>query len=252
MVGIIFFFLWNSCLFAYAQNTKWYYTRKLRNHDHPKDPKFFPGSNFNYRTLFSNGTNDLPILFGGSMVLIRENDPNSHFDSNTIHYLIQNTTLIPKEAFGQQISTVFAVQYNLFIINDYSNYPTASNISDLNILEEEIGLYDHSVNQFIEKKWRYIRLGIMVATTVKVTSSQKGNSYEEHNIISTADMAGKPTVLYHTWNERIEEGEGSSFIGKASEEVESEISFPNPPKVRIMTYNLWHNNPPSWIYHVRR
>ena len=234
-----------------SSTAKWYYTRKFRNDGHPNTPQFFPGSNFNYLDLFYNRTDGQPILFGGGMILMSETDPNAFFDNNTVHYLIQNTTFIPDEAVGQTIENLESMQYNLYIINDYSNYPN-NNISELMIMEEEIGLYDHSIRQFIDKQWRYMRLGIIVAARVNVTYQEQRGFSEEHFILSTADMAGKPTILYHTWRRHlIEENQSVDAEVNHGNFIRTE-DLTSLGRLRIMTYNLWHNNPPAWIYHVRK
>jgi hypothetical protein len=197
---------------------------------------------------------------------LRETDPNALFNNETIYYLMQNTSLIPKQYIGQEISGLSTVQYNLLIINDYANYPNASNNSDLSIMEEEIGLFDHVQNKYIEKKWRYTRLGMALAILVNVTYPTSGNSfYEEHKILASADMAGKPSLSYHTWTTKVLDTSTTELeaapqidpnelikhpIEPASTELEGEIE--DVKRLRIMTYNLWHNNPPSWIYHVRK
>lgn len=249
-----------------SQSTKWYYTRRFRNDFHPNGVKLFSGSNFNYDDLFHNRTNDQAILFSGGIALLRETDPNALFNNETIYYLMQNTSLIPKQSIGQEISGLSTVQYNLLIINDYANYPNASNNSDLSIMEEEIGLFDHVQNKYIEKKWRYTRLGMALAILVNVTYPTSGNSfYEEHKILASADMAGKPSLSYHTWTTKVLDTSTTELeaapqidpnelikhpIESASTELEGEIE--DVKRLRIMTYNLWHNNPPSWIYHVRK
>jgi hypothetical protein len=65
-----------------------------------------------------------------------------------------------------------------------------------------------------------------------------------HNVLYTTDLMGRHTVYSHTWtaNEAdAVEADAVSGAGPAS-----------TLNVRIMSYNLWHNNPPSWVYHNPR
>jgi hypothetical protein len=237
---------------------QWYYTRKIRNEQHPSEIIPFAGSSFNYDSLFNNETNDKAVLYGGGMVVQRELEFNATFNNETVHYLIQNVTLIPKQDANQVISDYYSVQYNIFILNNYSHTPIVDSITELSMMEEEIGLYDHAKGIFLEKKWRYTRLGMLMAVKMNVTTNDNFNEYEHHKLIATIDMAGKPSLVYHTWTVEKNSSHQAESI-EVEQSITGDISShgrrleASPKnKLRVMTYNLWHNNPPSWVYHVRK
>jgi hypothetical protein len=297
--------------------SQWYYTRRIRNENYPTGIIPFEGSSFSYDQLFDNQTNDQPVLYGGGMVLQRETEENALFNNDTILYLIKNVTLLAKDNSNQVISDYFAVQYNILIVNNYSNVPSIKNSSELNAVEEEIGLYEHATQTWLERKWRFTRLGMFLTVKLNLTTAvtnegQQENAYkdyEHHKIIATIDMAGKPTLIYHSFTrekndsradgksvqdqpqenakldpqEQVaassaevaqEEGKGNAEDILLEMNPQGELLIPsrklsvsspsssshsahhhnpqNHHQLRVMTYNLWHNNPPSWVYHVRR
>jgi hypothetical protein len=313
-----FFLLFLCIIVAFTlidSQSQWYYTRRIRNENYPTGIIPFEGSSFSFDQLFDNQTNDQPVLYGGGMVLQRETEESALFNNDTIHYLIKNVTLVAKENSNQVISNYFAVQYNILIANNYSNVPQIKNSSDLNVVEEEIGLYEHATQTWLERKWRFTRLGMFLTVKLNLTTTVTNEDqqelfsadYEHHKIIATIDMAGKPTLIYHSFtrekNESRADGnsvqdqqqENSKFDtlkeaalsstevmkeegnGNENEDIllemnsQGELMIPsrkvsvssassssrsthhhNPNNLRVMTYNLWHNNPPSWVYHVRR
>jgi hypothetical protein len=67
---------------------------------------------------------------------------------------------------------------------------------------------------------------------------------EIHQVAFTSDLHGRSTLYSHTWS--------------AGQEVAKQSAAPDSTEgttvkdVRVMSYNLWHNNPPSWVYHHPR
>jgi hypothetical protein len=140
------------------------------------------------------------------------------------------------------------------------------------LLEAEVGLYDHAQDVFLEKYWREISGGDLVAVKIismhsqNVTSSeidtQGGDILETparlltstvsrtHRLVFSRDFMGRVSVLSHSWSEKeIEEKLHPVVASNIQNTTDDEpLSVP----LRIMTYNLWHNNPPSWIYHDKR
>lgn len=64
---------------------------------------------------------------------------------------------------------------------------------------------------------------------------------EEHRIVYTTDLMGRSSVYSHTW--------GMPHVVEAPEECELADTQAAKKDVRVMSFNLWHNNPPSWVYH---
>ena len=69
---------------------------------------------------------------------------------------------------------------------------------------------------------------------------------ELHQISYTTDMMGRSTVYSHTWAQQ------PSFATAVEEENVPPVNESAAKVVRVMSYNLWHNNPPSWVYHNHR
>jgi hypothetical protein len=254
-----------SCvIFVITAHTQWYYTRRVRNDEHPNGIQLFEGTSFHYGQLFDDSLDKTFVLYGGGMILVKETESDAVFNNDTVYYLVTNTTLIAK-ADSNRILNISAVQYNLFVINDYVKVPNAQNVSELSIMEEEIGLFDHEKGNYIDKKWRFLRLGMLLAAKVNLSNSVTGNTTDEtHSVVTTIDMLGKPTILFHSWNletdRRDNQRQMSSPAIPAVQQIDGSFSPPSlsaeddvsTRRLRIMTYNLWHNNPPSWIYSVRK
>lgn len=64
---------------------------------------------------------------------------------------------------------------------------------------------------------------------------------EEHRIVYTTDLMGHSSVYSHTW--------GVPHTAEAPEECGNSDTQAAKKDVRVMSFNLWHNNPPSWVYH---
>lgn len=64
---------------------------------------------------------------------------------------------------------------------------------------------------------------------------------EEHRIVYTSDLMGHSSVYSHTWS--------VPLAPEAPEECNNAELQASKKDVRVMSFNLWHNNPPSWVYH---
>jgi hypothetical protein len=65
-----------------------------------------------------------------------------------------------------------------------------------------------------------------------------------HQVAFTTDLHGRSTLYSHTWSVP----EDKSPLAAA----EKTVLDAAVKDVRVMSYNLWHNNPPSWVYHHPR
>lgn len=57
-----------------------------------------------------------------------------------------------------------------------------------------------------------------------------------HKVAYTSDIMGRASIYAHTWSD---------------DSVNTKVEPTETAKkdLRIMSFNLWHNNPPSWVYH---
>lgn len=101
-------------------------------------------------------------------------------------------------------------------------------------ISSEIGLYDHSKREFTRRVWKEISGGELIVIDVLEKDSLAGD--QQHKFIYSQDLHNRVTLFAHTWNrmaQRIDLSQAS--VG---------VSY----NLRVLTYNLWHNNPPSWVY----
>eukprot|EP01032_Pedospumella_encystans_P014181 gene14181-16306_t len=65
---------------------------------------------------------------------------------------------------------------------------------------------------------------------------------EEHHVVYTTDLMGRSSIYTHTWT--------VSPTNQTQEACDNNADTQTEKKdVRVMSFNLWHNNPPSWVYH---
>jgi len=98
------------------------------------------------------------------------------------------------------------------------------------VVSSEVGLFDHSKRIFTKRLWRNVSGGDLI----KVRATESRESFiNEHNMLFSLDLYGRHTLVAHTWS-------SPNLLPIASSKT--------PPALKILTYNLWHNNPPSWVY----
>jgi hypothetical protein len=241
---------------------RWYYTNKFKNNQPVEGILFFNGSSFEYEDLFSPMKS--PILFGGNMVLSLEEDQNSIFTADSVKSVLSNVTNLFYEDGKDVLESINSQQYNIFVINNYVSASNANNISDLPVMEEEIGLYDHRLGSYVERRFRQVRVGIVLAVNFAISLDSEPSLKTSHRVLITLDMIGKASILFHSFNSSddmnnaIKTAEDRNLIIQESVSGDGVFlplpsgSDDRPNFIRVMTYNLWHNNPPSWIYHVKR
>jgi hypothetical protein len=256
---------------------RWYYTGKFQN-DNDK-PLFFDGHLLDHNILFeSNNFKDAnissQILYCGGLILT-PSSPNATDDGHEIleerewnfltNITLDNTYLETTNIDSPQSSMLnqnkpSLISVSRFTLNIAKNYgePLVENVvtdEDAAIdkiswatLNAEIGLYDGRRGVFVQREWRSLNLGTLIAVVLEDTAGLK------HKIVWTTDMYSRMTLIHHTWDSK----RLSSALNGQNVEIEVEGLSKNiekqksVAKLRVMTYNLWHNNPPSWIYGDKR
>lgn len=236
---------------------RWYYTGEFKNEQ--VESNLFPGDILHYDHLFSDQTIGKTFLYSGGLVIKAAQYSHDDIvlgegDHNFVHSVcdqhgVQGSSI-------QDLHLQSRMLYNIVISHNYSpKLNESSGASYHALLEAEVGLYDG--RKFLEKKMLEVSSGNLTAIVVKATYLStaaeaevdiSGSSVEvavyavEHKIVYTTDYFGRIALVMHTW-----------------EHVRSPNSPPSPStisehghKVRLMSYNLWHNNPPDWVYHDRK
>ena len=88
--------------------------------------------------------------------------------------------------------------------------------------------------QYVDKQWRTVSMGHLWA----ITAQQR---HMQHYLLISVDRFGQPSVYSHRY----------AAISDAKPEpaaapAECTSGEPSTP-LRVLTYNLWHHNPPSWV-----
>lgn len=241
MVKYILIFIFLVFIDEIESRKSWYYTDAFQYNT--LSSNFFSGSKFNLNDLFSNANSDDCSCQINETVTHDESRYNwSVYSGQTLIKLIShNCTIHAKEtAFiessvlkdisKRHTSICSAVYYDLGIGVDYG-----ANSHDLRALAVEIGLYDHNVGQFELKSWLNMTIGRLTAITINEISDENSSNVIKHQIILTADPRyNKLALIMHTWI--------SSLPSES-------VSKHNIHQLKLSTYNIWHNNPPSWKYH---
>lgn len=218
---------------------------------HNRKGEFVP--DFNHSILFSGQT--FARLKHVNVSLDDEllNSLRSHVTSD-----LSGFTLL-SAAFYKQVS---AYDYGMAMLSSTSD----QTLNDY-VLEAEIGLYDHAIDQFLERYWREISGGDLIAVSASVKTDKHAAStigsdeiemsniqdqqqpqLQQHEMTFTRDFMGRVSALSHTWRSE-DSTNGNSQNGQQCE-ASGFVSDGVP--LRVMTYNLWHNNPPSWVYRDQR
>jgi hypothetical protein len=138
--------------------------------------------------------------------------------------------------------------YTLLTSLNYREGDVSNDTIEKIILGTEIGLFDHSKRTFVKKLWRDVSGGELVSLEACLNS--KDGPLEPHRFVYTTDLSRRLSLLSHSlppspsplsW-----EGHRESAVGTAASGDTSVAAADKP--LRVMTYNLWHNNPPSWVY----
>lgn len=235
------------CIAALANAQRWYYTGNFNNERVTE--QFFPGSLLDYDNIFqpeSNGT----FLYAGGLVL-KLSSSNVTFMEDEEKF-IHSLCMLKTEGELVDWSSLQSSIFNIIISHNYPPPPPSSPSSldsekrepGIPLLEAEVGLFDARIGEFLEKKWIDVTNGNITAAIVYSTH-QSGDAEQphyqiRHMIAYTSDLFGRRALVVHTWDRP------ENLHARSGGNVDSSRDL------RIMTYNLWHNNPLSWVYTDKR
>ena len=75
---------------------------------------------------------------------------------------------------------------------------------------------------------------------------------EVHRVSFIADLHGVVTCAQHIWQQQqIDTPVVESSTDLEEAPTEAQIGTEKTLSLRVMTYNIWHNNPPDWLLHNR-
>lgn len=247
---------------AQAQR-RWYLTGAFANITKPSVP--FVGLTVSVNDVCGNSSkssDEFVLLFGG--VYGRPNS-NATLDSSIVIHiedLLQGT-----DSFSNTVTVVNNIVYDIQGTVDYESP-----------YQFEIGLYDHQTQTFSEQYYRDLLFGRLFC--VSAYAKESNTSVLAHNFLYSMDLRKRIALMSHTWSSMtmeeakvlgvfddkgvadelegsvmnantdssITEGENGGVESAASTIVEDcqNKSFEIP--LKVMTFNLWHNNPASWVY----
>jgi len=169
----------------------------------------FPGETVHLSDLFG-GTfvagEELRLHHGG--VLLRRRNESS----NTLESL---STFLVGSLGSSSVTVVSAMYYDQLAIVDFFGG------SERRLpYEVQIGVYNRASREWEEKYWRETNLGKIIAIVVDTVRRR-------HHCLVNIDVGGRQTLMMNIWKT-------STSANVVDEEV------------KIVTYNLWHTNPPHW------
>lgn len=231
---------------------RWYFTGSYKNENSRN--LFFNGARMQHSDLYhlSNQLNELvdfwtptsnhneSFLFAGGSFL-RIKSVNSTVNDQLWNIIKLQVSAPDNESFALN-SAIFYTQVISFNYGEAVQLASPEVSSDDFLMSAEVGLYDHAIDQFLERYWREIGTGEFVAVTATTNHTDENRSIiRKHRILLAIDVIGRATMVSHTWESEVVP---EPII--AAETITEDAKAAAP--LRVMTYNLWHNNPPSWIY----
>jgi hypothetical protein len=218
-----------------AQPPQWFYTGNARNDQ--LSATSFTGSSFNIayeffrKQVVEDGMEPPTFLyFGGTAAAFVS--VNETVDENTLNFIQTQQQLNQTNIFVD-----YGVYHDLFSIIDYG----ADNSSSVHerLFSVEVGLYDFRTEIFSKQYWMKKKFGTLVAVVFS-TVDDAGVKREKHWMLVNIDQRSRRSIVLHTW-QRYQPSEP--------------VVIPSlHHTLTVMTYNLWHNSPPSWVwrYHKER
>ena len=107
--------------------------------------------------------------------------------------------------------------------------------------------------EFVKYDTHKLKLGRQYLIKLELEHNE---SIQMHKMVVTTDLYNTPTVSEHTWGPLkrrtgYEDPVEAYTDTDASKDISEDISEDTIEdiKLRVMTYNIWHNNPPSWLVH---
>ena len=223
---------------------KWHYTGEFRNDR--LQLATFSGSYLSHDLFDQETSHDSEyVLYGGGMILKQDDAYNM-----TAEQLDQLAAMC-FSANDNVNNTGFEIlqhrSYKILVSLNYAE-EKLENFAE-KIFETEIGLYDHDVRRFLEKSWRPLSLGHIIAFQVRLL---KASATETHKLVVSTDLARRFATLSHTWDSQPVINKSIIDDGMDNKRNNNKNKSKKQATLRVMTYNLWHNNPLSWVYSDRR
>jgi hypothetical protein len=206
---------------------------------------------------------------------LKVNDSHTSFGGALAVYVGHNTTLDTNiESIVADLFRNFVSDENCgFEVTDVWIYNTFVTVTQSKPLEYEIGLFDRMKyiivcadtfvltrchvfcrNEFTQKAIHQVKLGKEWLVRAAYRCSEL---IEVHKICLVADLQGLITVAQHIWDAKqfspvsTEAGIPAVVSSDSVHKVTSCEMEKDPLDLRVMTYNIWHNNPPEWLIHNR-
>lgn len=110
----------------------------------------------------------------------------------------------------------------------------------------EIAQWNQEIRELVNHQWLSLRLGSVATAELCSRSSLQHLDFKDnteldermHFVTMARDNSGSHFVNTHLWWNR----NHYSVIGTGA------VDTPKTLRLRVMTYNLWHNNPPEWVF----
>lgn len=181
-----------------------------------------------------------PLYNGGNFLNL--NSINETVDSSLLSAIIG-------QIFGEttegknfdKFSVKSAHYFNLLTSVNYASRDRANAI-----VSSEIGLYDHSKRIFVQRLWRNISGGELIAVrATENRSSDRSIKIRDHSLLFSRDLHGRNTLFEHVWNDI---PDSNTPLKSKSDSLLNTAANKKPLNIRVLTFNIWHNNPASWVY----
>ena len=266
--------LW-LCVSLISAQQRWYYTGEFKNAEITHS--LFAGSEFFQSDLLHPNSTGL-LLYGG--ILITPSAVNDTDYAEVLEIILKDVLGVKNESQTQPLVAISrATVYPMLLTKNYGAYSLLtkdSTTEDIKALQYigEVGLYDHQKRIFLQKELRDLTVGELYAVEVMVRKEteqsinklqnndnsvkidiagggdvsgdvhgeNESENHEVHKVVYTVDLMGRNSVYSHTWRSV----PLSDSVVAATSTLQQE---PKVKSIRVMSYNLWHNNPPSWVYH---
>ena len=142
--------------------------------------------------------------------------------------------------------------YDLYTIVNYENEFSSVRqaLYGLHPSPVEVGLFDHSQGEYVTKETRTHSTGSLLAMRLEERSAA---TCIEHRVLLNIDRRAFVTLSGHLHGPCIEldvsvDGQNQVTGDDGQSKVTGDDGV-RASSLSIVTYNIWHNNPPGWIYH---
>jgi hypothetical protein len=264
---------------------KWYYTGNFENEK--LIDTVYEGTRIDLQDWYSHPTENKILPYCGGLVFAafhtKESIENVTFNLNEQDFdFISNVTQIYDTTYAMKYEKV--VSYKVYLSPNYGllnqvpstakeekiqegtienekteNSETSStsstSVPSPIIMQAEIGLYDHDLDTFLQREWNNVTMGTLHAVTITLhpdtqiptsPDHHQYHHYHQHQIMYMWDLFGRMTILQHTWQSYNNNNQQGI---KKTEETSTSTSIKS---LKILSYNLWNNNPAEWVYREKK